>query len=92
MALLACSQSSMVKLPSGRSAMICKVDPLIFTRTRRKPRPSSTGSTSFATRNAGPVSRVSLCSVISGNKNGGPRIGTHPHNSSYVSEPKLTFI
>ena len=26
MARLACSQSSMVKEPSGRSAMICKVD------------------------------------------------------------------
>jgi hypothetical protein len=55
------SQSSIVMLPSGRSAMICTVQPArpeIRTRTSRKPRLSSTGSTSAAKRAATPCSTI----------------------------------
>ena len=61
----------------GRS--LCRVGPLIFTRTSLKPKSARTGSASAATRCAGPVSRASLVSVsvvigaLSGNKKSGPR-------------------
>ena len=45
-------------VPSGRSAMICTVQPSApdtRTRTSRKPRPSSTGSAMAATRAATPL-------------------------------------
>ena len=60
----AVSQSSIEKVPSGRSAMICKVGPLILTRTSLKPMSCNVGSTSAATLREGPVSRLSLSSVI----------------------------
>ena len=53
-------------VPSGRSAMICTVQPLVpvtFTRTIRKPRSSTTGSMMAVTRDATPFSVISRFSV-----------------------------
>ena len=93
MARLTCSQSSIEKVPSGRSAMICRVGPLRRTRTSLNPRLCSTGSAKATTRRAGPVSRVSRVSVMvcQATKKAGP--GWDPlsilHFRGYVSEPKL---
>ena len=59
------AHSSMVIVPSGRSAMICTVAPLrpeTTTRTRRKPRSASTGSASAAISPAKPVSPMKRAS------------------------------
>ena len=67
-ARLTASQSSTVKEPSGRSAMIWTVQPFwpeMRTRTSRKPRSCSTGSTIAPTRAATPCSVIILGSSIS---------------------------
>src|SRR5262245_1620786 len=64
MARLTASQSSMVNVPSERSAMTCRVDAVRRTRTKRKPISSRTGSMSRATTAAAPVSRAILRPMV----------------------------
>ena len=59
------AHSATVIVPSGRSAMICTVDPLRpdrTTRTKRKPRSASTGSAMAAIWAAKPVSPMKRAS------------------------------
>ena len=101
-ARLTVSQSVTDMVPSGRSAMICTVQPFVpvtRTRTRLKPRSSITGSTMAATRAATPVSVISRLSrsfvmalrTLRGPSNKKERTPGGPlSTSSLTLQPELT--